>query len=158
MEPCQCLMIKTKDNRKFFTHEKNLAQLLEFSKTFKAEISVVKVHESEIMDLEELAPAICDTNRVNKKPEYELVEVKIPILPRQPRAKILDVAKKIKDYVLLKFSNGETVSLKDLKKKFKRYALSTPALCNHIRRVKAEIESKGHKVCKVGAGAYQVVK
>ena len=56
----KCLLIQTKDKRKFFTHEKNFVQLIEFSKTFGAEISMVKLEEGPILELKELAPAICD--------------------------------------------------------------------------------------------------
>lgn len=51
-----CLLIETKDKRKFFTHEKNFIQLIEFSKAFNAEISIVKLEEGSVLELEELAP------------------------------------------------------------------------------------------------------
>lgn len=153
---CQCLMIKTKDKRKFFTHEKNLPQLLEFSKTFGAEISTVKVSEAEILDLKELAPAICDTNRAGKSPKYEVVEVKVPIPSKCSRCKTLQIAKKIKEYILGEFSKGEKLSLKDLKKRFKRYELSTSALSNHIARVRIELAITGVKIKRIGAGTYQM--
>ena len=153
----RCLMIKTKDNRKFFTHEKNFPQLIEFSKTFHAEISVVRVQEAPIMDLAELAPAICDSNYVAQEPDYELVKVVLPTA-KKSRAKILEVAKKVRAYIYIKFSKDEKVSLKDLKRHFKRYELSTPALCNHIRRVRKELENAGVKICKIAAGTYQMNK
>ena len=50
--PRKCLMVETKDHRKFFTYPKNLNQLTEFYKTFGAEISVVKVEDdTEVLDL-----------------------------------------------------------------------------------------------------------
>src|SRR5262252_7159655 len=110
-------MIKTKDRRKFFTHEKNFPQLIEFSKTFKAEISVVRVDEADILDLSALAPAICDANYAAKKTSYELVEVKLPVLPRNTRPTILRTAARIKQHILAKFLGGEAVSLKELKKR-----------------------------------------
>ena len=154
----QCLMIRTKDRRRFFTHEKNYVQLIEFSKTFKAEISVVRVQQAEILELADLAPAICNANYPTKKADYELIEVKIPVLPHNTRPKILRTAARIKQFVLGKFLDGQPVSLKELKRKFKRYKLSTPALCNHIARVREELKQKGLRVIKVGAGAYQVLE
>ncbi len=65
----QCLMIKTKDKRKFFTAEENYLPLLEFSKLFKAEMSIVKVRDAEILDLEQLAPALCDANYIQPQPK-----------------------------------------------------------------------------------------
>ena len=68
----KCLMLKTRDNRKYFTHEKNYDYLIEFSRTFGAEVSVVEVEEAEVLDLEELAPAICDCDPVYKTtPEFK---------------------------------------------------------------------------------------
>ena len=72
----QCLMIKTKDNKKFFTHEKYFPQLIEFSKTFGAEISIVKIKDNNILDINELIPAICNANYKNDE-SYELVTTKI---------------------------------------------------------------------------------
>ena len=63
----KCLLLETKDKRKFFTHEKNFLQLIEFSRTFNAEISVVKMEQTELLDLKDLAPAICDAHY--KKPK-----------------------------------------------------------------------------------------
>jgi hypothetical protein len=72
----QCLMIKTKDKRQFFTYEKHLPQLIEFSKIFNAEISVVKIDGEKILDLEELPEAICNSAYKNKS-KYELISEKI---------------------------------------------------------------------------------
>ena len=72
----QCLMIKTKDNRKFFTHEKYFPQLIEFSKTFGAEISIVKIQDNNVLDMDELVPAICNANYKNDE-NYELVTIKM---------------------------------------------------------------------------------
>jgi len=74
-----CVMIKCKDKRKFFTHKKNLPCLMEFSKIFNAEISVVRVKEAEILDLPQLAPAICDANFTQSVPaECKIIEIKAP--------------------------------------------------------------------------------
>jgi hypothetical protein len=69
-------MIKTKDRRKFFTHEKNYLPLIEFSKVFNAEISIIKAKDAEVLDLDELAPAICDANYIQPQPEeYDILKV-----------------------------------------------------------------------------------
>jgi hypothetical protein len=72
----QCLMIKIPDNRKFFTHEKYFPQLIEFSKIFSAEISVVKIEDDNILEFEELAPAMCNAGYKNDS-DYEVVMTKI---------------------------------------------------------------------------------
>lgn len=143
----RCLMIHTNDRRKFFTHEENFPQLIEFSKTFKAEISLVQVEDVKILRLEELAPALCDAN-YRQKPQYKLLEVKLP--------KNISNAAKIRNYVKNKFLNKNPVSLKEIKKKFKKYNLTDSCLCNHIRKVKKELAEEGYKIYKVGPGAYKI--
>lgn len=150
-----CLLIETKDKRKFFTHEKNFIQLIEFSKAFNAEISIVKLEEGSVLELEELAPALCDPGYKKPKVQYEVIETKMSTEGRS-RTEILRIADKVKKYVNEQFQNRNIVSLKELKKKFKRYKLTDAALCNHVRRVKSELEKEGFKFLKLGAGQYKV--
>lgn len=151
----KCLLIETKDRRKFFTHEKNFVQLIEFSKTFNAEVSVVRLEEGPVLELEQLAPAICDPAYKKPKVQYELIETKLTKNHRT-RNHILRAAKQIRKYITDKFQTREVVSLKELKRKFKRHKLTDAALCNHIRRVKEELATQGYKLVKVGAGKYRI--
>jgi len=154
----KCLLVKTKDRRSFFTHEKNLPELVEFSKTFGAEISVVQVKEAEVLDLVGLGTAICDAVYAPKaQPDYEIIETKIPTRTKR-RSRILKTSQKIREFIREKFYSGEVVSLQSLKKRFKRYRLTSACLCNHLRIVREELESEGHYVEKVGGGKYQLHK
>lgn len=148
----KCLLIETKDHRKFFTHEKNFPQLIEFSKTFDATISLVKVEEAPILDLEELAPAICDAAYRKPKVEYQIVERKLA--KTISREKMLKVAAKIREYIEGRLLSRRTVSLRDVRKRFARYHLSTAALCNHLSHVRRKLEEKGYAVEKVAGGTY----
>jgi hypothetical protein len=148
----KCLLIETKDKRKFFTHEKNFLQLIEFSKTFNAEISVVRLDQAPILDLEQLAPAICDPDYKKNIIKYEVIETK---LGSTNRPNILKIANKINNFIVEQFGKKTTVSLKELKKKFKQCGLSDAALCNHIRRAKKQLESQGLEFVKLGAGIYK---
>ena len=149
----KCLLIQTKDKRKFFTHEKNLIQLIEFSKTFGAEISTVKLEEGPILELEQLAPAICDPNYKKIKSQYSIIETKTKDI--KSRSEILDIANKVKRYICEQFKNRNSVSLKELKDKFKKENLTNAALCNHIRRVQQDFEKEGIQFVKIGAGEYK---
>jgi hypothetical protein len=145
-------MIETKDKRKFFTHEKNFTPLMEFSKLFKAEISIVKVDEAEVLDLQQLAPAICDKNyHINAN--YKILKIKLP--QKRTRKTIIKTAKKIKKYIKLKFLNHEIVSLQELRKLFKN--ITTACLCNHISLIRRHLENTGHIVSKIGGGKYQLL-
>ena len=146
----KCLMIQTKDNNKLFTHEKNLPQLIEFSKIFNAEISTVQIiDENIILDLEDLAPAVCE--KKSQKIEYELIETKFK---NQTRTLILENADKVKKYIIKSLLDGNIVSLKDLSKKYKN--LSIPCLCNHFTSIRKTLEKNGHLFIKVGGGKYKI--
>lgn len=151
----KCLLIQTKDKRKFFTHEKNFIQLIEFSKAFNAEISTVKLEKGSILELEELAPAICDPEYKKTNIQYEVVEEKMQTKDRS-RAETLIVAKKVKKYINEQFEKRNIVSLKELKKKFKQYKLTDATFCNHIRRTKLELEKKGFEFSKLNVGQYRI--
>lgn len=72
MAKINCLLITTNDNRRLFTYKKNLKQLGEFSKVLKTEILVVRAENPDILTLEELAPAICDSN-CRSKAKFEIL-------------------------------------------------------------------------------------
>lgn len=145
----KCLLIETKDKRKFFTEEKNLKQLTEFSKTFDVKMSLVETEEGNILKLEDLAVAICDSIYEKKEEKYQIVK-------EISRETIRNRAEKISAYILKRFEKNQIVSLSDLREKFKEYNLTSAALCNHISRIKNELEQEGIKFTKVGAGKYKV--
>jgi len=151
----KCLLIETKDKRKFITQEKYLHQLVEFSKTFGATISIIEAEDVKPLKIEELAPAICNQNYKNERLKYEVLETKIKKEVKN-RHKMLKTASKIQEYIYGKFLQKETVSLKELKKRFKRYELTDAALCNHVRKTKESLEKQGHTIQKVGGGMYRI--
>jgi hypothetical protein len=156
MQNYKCLMITTKDQRKFFTHEKNYLQLLEFSKLFSAEVSIVNVKEAEVLDLAQLAPAFCNANYIPKhRPDYKVLEVKLP--QKRKREHILKTAQNIRALVLRLFLKGEVVSLQKMHKKFAEEKLTLACLCNHIALARKELENKGCRIIKVGGGKYQMI-
>lgn len=151
----KCLLIETSDKRKFITHEKYLPQLIEFSKTFDATVSIINADDVEILKIEDLVSVICDQNYKNNKFKYEILETKIKKETRD-RRKMLSAASKIQKHLRDKFLDKEVVSLKETKKKFKKLELSDAATCNHIRRVKERLEKEGCRIQKVGGGMYRI--
>jgi hypothetical protein len=73
----KCLLIETTDKKQFITHKEYLNQLIEFSKTFGATISIVEAKGVKPLKIEDLVPAICDQNYENKKFNYKIIETKI---------------------------------------------------------------------------------
>lgn len=155
-KPIQCLMIETKDHRQFFTKEENYSELIEFSKTFDAELSIVKAKEVEVLDLMKLAPAICNCNYKLKKPEVEILEVKIPLASKKDRTKIIKTAKKIREYVRERLVSGQSLKLSNVAEQFKQYNLTLACFCQHARAVRKELEKEGFNIEKIGAGEYVV--
>lgn len=153
----QCLMIKTKDNRKFFTHEKYFPQLIEFSKTFDAEISIVKIKDDNVLDLNDLVPAICNANYKNTT-DYELVKTKIAqlsnIVPDRPVN--TNRSTEIRNYIEQQFYSGGIVSFKHIFDKFEKYNLDKSTLSNHIAKVKKELIKQGRVVERVKKGEYMM--
>jgi hypothetical protein len=151
----KCLLIKTRDKRSFFTDEKNYSQLSEFSKTFNAEISIVVAENAKLMDLSELTRAFCDSSYKTDISEYKEVGKNLQLNTRK-RTDILKIAEKVKKYITRQFITYKPVSLYDLKNKFQN--LTSAALCNHVRRVKQELELQGYKFTKSSAGTYKAIK
>lgn len=149
----KCLLIETKDKRKFFTQEKNFIQLIEFSKTFDASLSVVDLKEGKLLEIEELASAICDPNYTNNS-LYKVLENK-SVVDTKNRVETMKIAETIKKYIFQQFEKRNPVSLTELKKKFKKYELSDSALCKHIRKSKIELEKQGYKFVKTNTGEYK---
>jgi hypothetical protein len=147
------LLIKTKDNRKFLTHEKNLAALVEYAKTFGAEIEMVKVTKStKILELKALTVALCDPNYKSNH-EYTIIETIYPKNKRD-RQSILEEAKLIKTFIRNTLISGKQISLKDLKENFQKYELTDACLCNHLANVRKTMTKEGFTFKKISAGNY----
>jgi hypothetical protein len=149
----KCLMLETQDHRKFFTHQKNLPDLIEFSKIFNAEISIVRTNEQPI-DLISLAEVVCDNNETHK-PDFEILEVKVSRLKRN-RRKLIKQAKVIRKWIKLQLVDGQTVCTKSIIKKYKKYGLSPSAICNHFTEVRKELTKEGFRVKNEGRGNYRL--
>lgn len=73
----KCLLIQTNDNRKLLTYQKNYKHLLEYVKTFKAKVFIVKVeNDQKILDLNKLVSALCDKNFKIKEINFEIIQEK----------------------------------------------------------------------------------
>lgn len=147
----QYLMIETKDQRKFFTYRRHLPQLIEFSKTFNAEISVVRTDE-EPLDMLSLAENLCSDNYEIHKPSFEIVEIKVG--QKRSKKKLTHNAKIIRKFIQRELLAGKPVRLCGLMKRFKRYGLTKPTFCNHFTAIRKELASQGFLIEKTGQGEY----
>jgi hypothetical protein len=156
----ECLMVKTVDNRHFFTELGNFEQLIEYSKSQNAEISVVKPQESvRVLALPQLAKSLCDPNVKADEPKYELVERRLcSVTGKTPRQRTLAQAHEIRTHIESSLMEGETVVLGDLIVKFQSYGLGEAALRKHLTFVRLKLAKTGHQVGKVGVGSYRLQK
>ena len=150
-----CLLLKTKDNRKFLVKEKYLQNLTEYAKTFGSEIW--RVHsENKGMELKTLARTICKVDYAGD-PEFEWLEKMFPI-PKKNRDDILKDAAKIRKFVKRRLLSGKPLSLKELKEKYKNCKVTDACLCNHLATVRNTLSKEGHEFKKIGAGKYCLVE
>jgi hypothetical protein len=148
----KCLLIETKDKRKFFTHKKNLEQLNEFAKTFNSNMFIVELEKGEVLELEQLAPAVCSPDYKKIESSYKIIEE----VQTKENNKFKKIEKqKIKDFISKELLTKKSISIKKIKNKFKRYCVSDSTYYNQFKIVKTELEKKGFKLLKIKAGIYK---
>lgn len=152
------IMIRTKDKRKLFTSKKNLPSIVEYAKTFRAEIAEVEA-EVEPMELGELALALCDANVTQEVPSTVINHLypKDLVKDSKPRSVILKEAKTIKSWIEQQFVAKKVVSLKTLREQFDGMDLSDSALCNHLTAVRRKLKTQGQIITKTENGGYCVI-
>jgi len=133
-----CLLVKTKDNRKFLTHKSNLTTLEEFASTFKAEILLVKVHGCEILEINKLAPAFCDST-YDTNPDYQVVS---QIFPKKTQSNLTKETNDVRKFIKKTLLSGKPLSLNVLKNKYSELGLTDSTLSKHLLEVKKELKSK----------------
>lgn len=156
----QALMIKTGDRRRFFTHKKNLQTLAEFAKTFGATVTLVTIEEpSVLLELDNLAPAICDANYATPKQSFEIIEQIWPkVESRRERSDLLQNANEIRNFIRSQLLKDKELSLKDLKKRYEKMNLTDSCLCSHFSAIRKQLAQAGHTVDRVGKGIYRITK
>lgn len=148
-----CLLIKTKEHKNFITYEKNLGSIIEFAKIFHAEIFLVKLLDKDKpMELKALTAAMCNSE-YKLNPKHKKLD-KIYPASRRPRKTILKSAVEIRKYIKKKLLAGKSVSLKELKWRYKNHDYTDACLCNHLSSTRKELAKDGHAFLKMGAGKY----
>ena len=152
----QCLLLKTPDERLFFTEENNFKLLLEFARTFDAEISVIKTKQAvEMLDMDDLVKSICSPAKTEVA-EYSVLEVKLEA-PKRASATRYEKLKKtheVNDFIRAELLAGKIVSLASLEEKYKEWSKS--ALSSHLTRAKRELQAQGHYITRDKQGQYRL--
>lgn len=151
----KCLLIITKDRRKFLTHQKNLPSLIEFTKTFGAEVYTVQAEGQKILELKALANAICN-QEYDDDPECTKLK-KIYPQPLRERKTVIKEAGRIRKFIRDRLLSGKTVSLKELKTKYENRGLTDACLCNHFSTIRKELTREGKQIEKISGGKYRLL-
>jgi hypothetical protein len=106
--------------------------------------------------LKALANAICD-QEYNIKPKHEKLEKIFPQAVRD-RESILQNAKKIRRFITRRMSSGRSVSLRELRMKYRDLKLTDACLCTHLTAVRKKLSDEGYHIRKLGAGEYVAQK
>lgn len=164
------LLIRMKDGKEYLVPLGNLIHLVEFAKTFGAEIHRVNVGP------EVKTTGLCDLPRVMCDSRYELraayteagrvvpqdAEKTVLHLVQEPRPEIAmsrgmirSRAENIRKAIRDRFLAGKGVSAKDLHHELGE-EVTRAAMTAHVTRVRQELEAEGKKVVKVASGHYVI--
>lgn len=156
MEYMKYLLLKIKGNRSFLTHEKNLNSLIEFAKTFSAEIYRVEAPKQKVLELKALVNAICDQD-YEEKPTCRNMKKVFPEASKS-RASIIRNAQRIRKFIYRKLSSGKALSLRELKEKYVDWNITDACLCSHLTATRKLLAREGYHIKKLGAGNYVAQK
>jgi len=148
----KCLLIELKDKRKFFTHQKNFNQLIEFCNSFKANMSLVNMKNGNVLDLDELVPAFCNPKQKKQKYEYTLIENKI--ITRDENKKLTN--QNIKNHIRRKLLSKKSVSIQELKRKYNKQGVGISSINSCFSQVKSDLKKEGYKFTKISTGNYKI--
>jgi len=152
------LMIRTKDNRKLFTDRANLPSLIEYAKTFQAELIEVKASIVPLQ-LDQISKLLCDPNVSQQADELLVKQLYPQFILKEPKTRslILEEASIVRKWIEEQFLSKKIVSLKNLRQQFSAMDLSDSTFCNHMKEVKKLLKIKGHIITKLNNGAYCIV-
>lgn len=149
-----CILIECDNNKKIFTHKKNLNYILEFVNKFKLKLHYAKTEQKNVVYLEDIARIYCDQNY--KTPEdYEIIRKNILKNPDR-RISITNKAKEIRESIKKSILKNGSITFKEIQEKFEKENISISSLCNHFKQVRTELAQSGVKVEKIKNGVYKI--
>jgi predicted transcriptional regulator len=137
----KCLLVKTPEDKEFFTSVENLELLTEYKNTFKATVTIIEKEDNPtLLSLEELADHLCTEDKLEK---VESVIKKIP-----------NSNKNCKDYIKRKLLNGDEVNVNEVAN---HLGITKTSVSSNMAKVKQEIKLTTNKnVVKVSVGVYKI--
>jgi hypothetical protein len=152
----KALMITMPDSSCYLTQSENLSCLIEFARTFKAEISVIELKEKcEIHSLDSLIQTICSGDKHHMTPEHTIIEIKIKgdlqsVKKRSHREQTAEIHKVARQIV----ETQKKISIADLKEKFPN--IDKTILNNCLTRAIQKLQVEGVQIIKIKPGIFTV--
>lgn len=144
-----CLMIKLKDKRKFITNKKFAKHLIEFANTFDAELSIVSTNHKKLLNLEELADLICDTNHAQEDIKYKTVKV---LNNKEENNNNLIFSQIIKT-----LKQKKTIDTNKLITKYKKKGIDEKNIYSQINKAKNHIKKIGITLKKLSKSQFTAI-
>jgi len=141
-------MIILKDDRKFLTNTKNLNQIVEFSKTFKAKLSIVNTSCKNILSLDKLAEEICDTNKKNIEFEHILIK---PINLNECKNNL------IFKQIIKTLRSKKSVDTEKIVERYTKKGMNVKNIHSQIKEAKEHIEKIGMTLKDIGKTKFKAV-
>ena len=149
-----CILIECDNNKKIFTHKKNLNYILEFVNKFKLKIHYAKTEQQNIVYLEDIARVYCDQSYQSPE-EYQIIRKNILKNPDK-RISITTKAREIREQIKTSILKKGSITFKEIQEKFEKENISISSLCNHFKQVRTELAQNGVKVEKIKNGVYKI--
>ena len=152
-----CLLIRTPEKKEFVTDVRNYPLLIEYANTFGGKIYTIDTKETvTILDMDELATALCDGDGIQGTIEYQIVKKHLPALDKaSKRRDEQSLALNIRSFIKEQLLKGKPVSLMTIRKQFLKHGLRTCTISNHYAFIRRQLMKQGMPVRRVGHVIYQ---
>lgn len=151
-----CIMIDCGEDKKIFTHKKNLNYIIEFAKKFDLATHYVKTTPDNIVSLDQIPKMFCDQNYKSAS-EYKIIQKNILKNPER-RGLITKKAQIIRNEIKQLLMANKRITFKEIQELYKKENISISSLSNHFKHVRTELSLKGVKIVKVKNGIYKLIQ
>ena len=153
----RCLLVRTPDKKEFLTAVKNYPLLIEYANTFGGRLYTIETEGAvAILDMPELATALCEGDGVRGTVKYEILKKHLPASEKaSKRRDEQKLASLIRAFIREQLLKGKPVSLMTIRRHFSKHGLRTCTISNHYAFIRRQFKTKGMNIQRVGHGVYQ---
>lgn len=146
-----CLLLTTKENRKFFISRKYLKQLMEFSGNYECSISIVKTDPKNIESIQDFIKSFCHQNYTENNAKYVIMKKNLQSKKRQNTK-----SEQIRNAIEKTFIQNQKASLEEIKKLFFKDNISTSSLSAYFSEVRKNLGIRGIQIEMIKKGTYVI--